>query len=183
MSRYFDLEDILSGDGDRARRYHGLYAATVLGVDDADGLGQIQIAVPSIFDNDGQDAAVWARPCFPAHHFTVPAVGDRVWVMFENGDPAHPVWIGTWYATGTTPPAASPADKPQNRQVIQSPKGQLIVIDDTDGAEQICIQDKTGNRVELRADGVLLKCTQDLTIDASGHNVIIKATSVDVQKA
>lgn len=183
MTTYFNLDKNFDANTSRDRRYHGLYAAKVVSVDDAEGLGKVQVVIPSIYDGDGQDAAVWARPSFPTNHFTVPQVDDQVWVMFENGDPTRPVWIGTWYASGATPPGASPTDKPQNRQVIQSPKGQLILIDETDGAEQISIQDKTGNRIELRTDGVLLLCKQDLTIDASGHNVIIKAASVDVQKA
>jgi hypothetical protein len=25
-----------------------------------------------------------------------PAVGQGVWVMFEGGDPSHPIWVGTF---------------------------------------------------------------------------------------
>lgn len=177
------LETNLGAARGRERLYHGLYAATVTSVDDPQGLGQIRVVVPAIFDGAGEEAAVWARPSFPPNHFTIPSVGDRVWVAFENGEPTRPVWIGVWYASSTVPAAASPKDAPERLQVIQSPKGQLIVIDETDGAEQIYVQDKAGNRIELRSDGVLLRCKQDLTIDASGRSVIIKAASVDVQKA
>ncbi|HEX2571527.1 MAG TPA: phage baseplate assembly protein V [Polyangia bacterium] len=180
MTTYFERRVGL--EGRREARFPGVYAAHVESVDDPLQLGQIQVSVPSIFDTSDPEAHVWARPCFPANHFTVPKVGDQVWVMFENGDPTRPIWFGVWYPTGGVPTEAKPGQAPQ-RQVIQSPKGQVIVIDETDGAEQIYIQDKAGNRIELRTGGVLILCKQDLTIDASGHNIVIKAASVDVKKA
>ena len=35
----------------------------------------------------------------------------------------------------------------------------------------------------MRQNAVLIKCVADLTIDASGKNVVIKANSVDVQES
>jgi uncharacterized protein involved in type VI secretion and phage assembly len=176
------IERLLEPSRRGEQRFSGVYAGQVYDVNDPLQLGQVRVSVPAIFDTDDPEAQAWARPCFPANHFTVPAVGDQVWVMFENGDPARPVWLGVWYADGKVPTEAK-LDQPPERQVIQSPRGQLIIIDETDGAEQIIVQDKTGNRIELRSDGVLILCKQDLTIDASGKNIVIKAASVDVQKA
>jgi len=181
-------------------RYPGLYVGQVEANDL--GLGRIKVSIPSMFDETNPDFFVWARPCFPYGHFFVPEVGDKVWLAFENGDPSSPVWIGVWYPDGAVPPDADVS--PPVKRLIRSAKGHAILFDDTDDSEAVIIQDKagnrielqsasgneavivsdkTGNKIELRSDGVLIKCVQNLTIDASGKEIVIKANSVDVQQA
>lgn len=171
--------DFLVPDTNRITgRFFGLYAATVMAVR-ADG--RLEVIVPAIYDGTEPESHALARPCFPYAHFFVPEVEDKVWIAFENGDPAAPVWLGVWYPDGATPSEAE-ADPPVKR-VVRSPAGQLVIIDDTEGAEQVILADKTGNRIELRTDGVLIKCVRNLTIDASGKQIEIKADKVDVKKA
>ena len=180
--------------------YPGLYVGQVEG-NDLD-LGRIQVSIPSLFDQTDPDFFVWARPCFPYGHFFVPEVGDKVWLAFENGNPSSPVWLGIWYPESSVP---SDADvSPPVKRLIRSAKGHTVLFDDRDdneaviiqdkagnriklqstsGSEAVTISDKTGNKIELRSDGLLIKCVQDLTIDASGKNIVIKASSVDVQQA
>lgn len=159
-------------------KFPGLYVGTVETVEDR---GCIKVSIPTIFAQTNPESFVWARPCFPYGHFFVPEVNDKVWVAFENGDPTAPVWLGIWYPEEKVPQEADVS--PPVKRVIRSASGNLIVIDDTRNSEQIVITDKTGNSIELRTNGVLIKCVTDLTIDASGKKIIIKASSVDVQKA
>jgi Type VI secretion system/phage-baseplate injector OB domain len=159
-------------------RFSGLYAATVEAVRRD---GRLQVSVPAVYDLTAPDAQTLARPCLPYGHFFVPPVGAKVWIAFENGDPTAPVWIGTWFPQGTVPPEAD-ADPPVKR-VVKTAAGQLVVIDDTQGSEQVVLADKSGNRIELRTNGVLIKCAQNLTIDASGMQVEIKAAKVTVTEA
>jgi uncharacterized protein involved in type VI secretion and phage assembly len=161
-----------------APRFPGLYVARVETVED---LGRIQVSIPSIFEANDPSAFSWARPCMPFAHFFVPNVGDFVWVAFENGDPSAPVWLGIWYPQGTVPGEADVS--PPVKRVIRSTSGHVIVMDDTDGSEALSITDKFGNSIEMRQNAVLIKCVADLTIDASGKNVVIKANSVDVQES
>ena len=161
-----------------APRFPGLYVARVETVED---LGRIQVSIPSIFEANDPSAFAWARPCMPFAHFFVPNVGDFVWVAFENGDPSAPVWLGIWYPQGTVPSEADVS--PPVKRVIRSASGHVIVMDDTDGGEALSITDKFGNSIEMRQNAVLIKCVADLTIDASGKNVVIKANSVDVQES
>lgn len=159
--------------------FPGVYAARVLGVDDTRNVGRIKVAVPAVFGGDGVETAVWARPCFPWGHFFAPEVDDAVWVAFEHGDPMAPVWLGAWYADGAAPSTA--AVSPPVKRLIRSASGHEILLDDTDGAEQVVVRDKTGSSIELRTDGVLLHCAQDLTIEAPGKTIVLRASSVDVQ--
>jgi uncharacterized protein involved in type VI secretion and phage assembly len=161
-----------------APRFPRLYVARVETVED---LGRIQVSIPSIFEANDPSAFAWARPCMPFAHFFVPNVGDFVWVAFENGDPSAPVWLGIWYPQGTVPSEADVS--PPVKRVIRSASGHVIVMDDTDGSEALSITDKFGNSIEMRQNAVLIKCVADLTIDASGKNVVIKANSVDVQES
>jgi len=161
-----------------APRFPGLYVARVETVED---LGRIQVSIPSIFEANDPSAFSWARPCMPFAHFFVPNVGDFVWVAFENGDPSAPVWLGIWYPQGTVPGEADVS--PPVKRVIRSASGHVIVMDDTDGGEALSITDKFGNSIEMRQNAVLIKCAADLTIDASGKNVVIKANSVDVPES
>ena len=37
---------------------------------------------------------------------TLPNVGAKVWIEFENGDVDYPIWSGCWYdSTAETPPS------------------------------------------------------------------------------
>jgi hypothetical protein len=141
-----------------ARAFPGLYAGTVRAVDDPDKLGRIKVSVPSVYGRESTELDAWARPCFPSGHFFVPDVGDRVWIAFENGDPSFPVWLGEWYPAGALP-ARTDVTPPTTRVV----------------------EDATGNRIELTPDGISLHAAGNLTIEAPGKNIVIKASSVDVR--
>jgi hypothetical protein len=43
------------------------------------------------------------------------------------------------------------------------------------------VEDATGNRIELTPDGIQLRSAGDLVIEAPGKNIVIRASSVDVQ--
>jgi uncharacterized protein involved in type VI secretion and phage assembly len=141
-----------------APKFPGLYAGTVVDVEDPGKLGRIKVRVPAVYGAGGADLDAWARPCFPSGHFFVPDVGDHVWVAFENADPSFPVWIGEWYAAGALP-AKTDVTPPTTRVV----------------------EDATGNRLELTPSGIVLHAAGDLTIEAPGKNIVIRASSVDVQ--
>ena len=169
---------ITNSQSERSTRFFpGLYTGRGETVEDH---GRIQVSVPAVFDQDVPEAFVWARPCLPYGHFFVPEIGDQVWVAFENGDPSAPVWLGTWYPQGGVP-AEADAEPPVKR-VIKSSKGHLIIMDDTDDDEALILQDQSGNSIEMRSGEMVIRCQTNLTIDASGHEVVIRASSVDIQQ-
>ena len=73
-------------------RFFGIYRGQV--VRNADPLSRMRllVRVPDVLG----DQEAWAVPCIPIGTSVVPEVGNGVWMMFERGDPAYPVWIGTW---------------------------------------------------------------------------------------
>jgi hypothetical protein len=62
--------------------------ATVLTVTDPQGLGRVKVQVPQATGT----ASLWAYPLQDAGA-AVPAPGSAVWVLFESGNPALPVYI------------------------------------------------------------------------------------------
>lgn len=76
---------------------YGKYRGTVVDNVDPGGRGRIQVHVPNV-----SDTSFWAVPCLPAGgppqaQFHPPPIGAGVWVEFEGGDPASPVWAGNMW--------------------------------------------------------------------------------------
>lgn len=73
-------------------KYFGIYRAMVTNNVDPEGLRRLGgEAGPEVF---GENEQVWAAACVPAGSRGRPGVGSVVWVQFEAGDPARPVWVG-----------------------------------------------------------------------------------------
>jgi len=99
----------------------GLWGGVVEDDQDPERLGRVRVRVFDMHDEDTPvDELPWALPCFPSafckhpgsgapseEHknggfFHIPPVDALVHVMFRNGNPDKPVWIGGWF----------PADEP-----------------------------------------------------------------------
>jgi len=129
------------------------------------------VKVPSVF---GTDVEVRARPCFTYGHFFVPPVGAHVWIEFEAGDSRYPLWVGTWYAQGETPPEA--AISPPDNRVVQTASGHTIEIMDKAGEEKITIKHKGKAFVNIDKKGSILIANQTgsyLQLDADGQSATL----------
>jgi len=71
--------------------YPGIYRAVVTHDNDPLQLRRLKVQVPEVY---GDGDSLWASACVPAGSRRQPKVGNGVWVMFEGGDPARPVWMG-----------------------------------------------------------------------------------------
>ncbi len=132
-------------------KFYGKYAGVVTDVTDPDKRGRIHVKVPSIF---GPDDEAIARPCFPYGHFYVPDKDAFVWVEFEGGDPAYPIYSGAWCPKDYAPKEAQ-IDPPTNR-VIQMPSGHTVELQDKKGEEKIVVRHKDNSFVTLDKDGSVL---------------------------
>lgn len=72
-------------------QFFGIYRAVVVNADDPDRRRRLFVSVPEVLGT-----AVWAMPCVPAGSRAMPRAGAVVWIQFEAGDAARPVWVGTY---------------------------------------------------------------------------------------
>lgn len=100
--------------------YHGVYRGIVMANDDSDEnllaySGRCRVHVPEVYGPYiSPEHLPWAYMSCPSYGgmtgtgsegsdmpqgtVSIPTVGSTVWVMFEQGNPERPVYLGTWYA-------------------------------------------------------------------------------------
>ena len=84
---------------DTVKTLNGVYKATIL--DNKDPQKQNRVKVTLQFFNTPKGATQkplstdWIKPMMSAGITTpAPAIGQGVWVLFQAGDPSHPLWFG-----------------------------------------------------------------------------------------
>jgi len=76
------------------KKYPGIYRGTVFSNKDPLNQRRLRVIVPAIL---GDSPTEWAWPVDPAGvTLEPPAVRQGIWVMFENGDPSFPLWVGVF---------------------------------------------------------------------------------------
>ena len=142
------LLDSGNGHGRGQGLIQGVVPAMVTNVEDPDGMCRVKVKYPWIDDAIESD---WIRIASPMAGpergiLFVPEVNDEVLVAFEHGDPHRAYMLGALW-NGKDKPAMSPSEVISggviNKRVIKTRSGHTIILDDTDGAEQIIIRDKT----------------------------------------
>lgn len=109
-------------------RYYGTYRALVLDNEDGINMGKILVQIP--FVQSGIE--VWAYPksigggLGYGFKYLMPPKGEFVWVEFEYGDPARPVWSYHPWALGEMPDEL----KSPNVIGLVTPKGHQIILDE-----------------------------------------------------
>jgi len=161
------LPDVLRTNAERRERYLGRYRGEVLDVEDPKSIGRVKVKVPEVL---GDVDSGWALPAFAATGdgsgiYAVPPVGAGVWVEFEAGDLARPVWVGGWHKDGGLPTDATP-----KKFVLQTPGGHVVTLDD-DGTK-IEIKESGGNTITMNSDGIELK--------VGGKKVEITSSAVQI---
>lgn len=137
-------------------RYYGHYRGKVYDNKDPQFQGRIRITCPTVYPI-GESPDYWAYPIgLPSGKeygfYTMPSVGDPVWIMFEGGDPRKPIWSPGWWGSGKAPESAKRKDA--SNHVFQSPKGQRIEFDDKNGL--VVITNKAGFKVVVNEKGVFV---------------------------
>ena len=163
------------------RQYYGKYPGFVVdrvpATDAAHHRGELLVRVPGILEEDGsggqQPLEAVAAPAFMPGFFSVPEVGDSVWVEFAAGDVNHPIWTGVWYANDATP-ANLDGDRPtEDQKVFRTPSGQLVYLEDTGGSERLVLEDgANSNRIVMDANGIKLE-SGSCSIELSGTTLTI----------
>jgi hypothetical protein len=126
---------------------YGKFRGSVAANDDPQRMGRLQALVPAVW---GNVPGPWAMPCVPmaginAGVFAVPAVGAGVWVEFEEGDPALPIWSGGYWSSAAEMPPSS-----RGGIHVVGPSGASISVTDTG----IVLDNAKGARIALAGPGV-----------------------------
>ncbi len=79
----------------------GKHRGVVTNNQDPQHLGRLKARVPDVL---GSAESGWAMPCAPyvepkTGFLMLPPVGIGVWIEFEGGDLAHPIWSGCWWSS------------------------------------------------------------------------------------
>lgn len=128
----------------------------------------------------------WAFPAFGSGGensgvFFIPPVGSTVWVEFEEGFVERPIWQhGAWtllggeedtprhargnydesdnFERGTDliPPPQLAADY-GSANIVQSPSGHKLELDDTPNRKRVVLEHSTGARLEILDDGTIMQ--------------------------
>lgn len=165
-----DMEKLVIALAEYMRsHYFGKYRGTVTALEGSqdDRLGRIRASVPEVY---GPADSPWAMPAVPFagdRHGTIllPEMGDGVWIEFEAGDIARPVWTGCWWAGGEMPQTSGNACR-----TIVTTGGHSLVLDDDN------------NEVRLtHAGGAELTMTDsDITLKIGSAQIVLSSSGVSV---
>jgi len=78
------------GSTGTTKGYIGKYRGAVVGNDDPLQRHRLEVTVPEV-----DPSPAWAEPSLDdVEQVEPPGIGSEVWIEYENGDPAHPRWVG-----------------------------------------------------------------------------------------
>ena len=118
---YYGLESI--------GKYYSSYRGYVVDNNDPDGLGKLQVKIPTITRDKTHPSWAYPKSQWGGKNYgmqLLPVLGEVVWIEFEHGDTRFPIWSFGHRTEGDKPEEfTSP-----NVYGFRSPKGQTIIIDD-----------------------------------------------------
>jgi phage baseplate assembly protein gpV len=154
------------------------YLATVVSVQDPEGLGRVQVRLLSFDGVADQDAPAWARVAAPfagpdRGAFLIPDVGDEVVVVFVNGDPRQPLVIGSLWNGNQKPKETLGGDRVDRWTFVGKAGTRIAIVEapdptielSTPGGVTATFTDAGGGKIEFVAAGTTI------TIDSSGVSV------------
>jgi hypothetical protein len=160
------------------QRYYGKYRGIVRDNQDPRGMGRIRALVPEVLDDQ---ESPWALPCTPyagagVGHYTIPPVDAGVWIEFEAGDPARPVWTGGWWAEGAVPESNAGTAASPPLKILRSEQGLMVALDDD--AQTIDVSDGNGDnllRIEVQPGQVLIQGATKVVVEAPQIELVQRA--------
>lgn len=143
---YYGLESI--------GKYYSAYRGYVVDNEDEEGLGRLQIKIPTVTKNKTHPSWAYPKTQWGGKDYgmqLLPVLGELVWVEFEHGDTRFPIWSFAHRTIG---------DKPiefvsSKIYGFKTPKGQLVLIDDRDGQEKIVI--RSNKHIVIEGEAVVLE--------------------------
>jgi len=151
-----------------------LQMAVVLDNNDPDRMGRVKIKFPWNESDETPWVRVMSMGAGKDHGwFCLPEVGDEVLVGYEQGSPDLPIVLGGLYNKDDAP-NAEVGDDANSIKAFHTRSGNKIILNDTDGDEQINIIGKDGSKILLQAGG------PSITIETGG-DITIKAKNIKIE--
>lgn len=164
--------------------YYGKYRATVANNIDPLNEGRIQVLVPDV---NSVALSTWALPCLPvagkgSGFYTVPEIGARVWVEFEQGDPDYPIWTGClWGSALELPPLAQAVPPGVPTMTLQTLAKNGLQISDVPGPTGgIVIRSTTGATIMVNDTGIIIDNGKGARITMMGPTVDINSGALTI---
>jgi uncharacterized protein involved in type VI secretion and phage assembly len=114
--------------------------------------------------------------------YLVPPIGAGVWIEFEHGDPAYPIWVGCRWASSSNVPTtafAGPAASPN--MVMQTVGQNTFVIGDMPGPDGgIILKSATGATLILNDTGIYISNGKGASIHLVGPTVNINGGALTI---
>lgn len=155
--------------------------ARVVSADDPDGLGRVKVALAGYGDVETD----WREVVVPGAGagkgmIAIPDTDDRVLVLLPHGDPAAAIVVGGLYGD------AAPVDPgieggAVRRWSVQTPGGQRVFLDD--GENRVTVANSDGSAVVMAPDKVTVHAKCDLTIEAPGRTLQLRANKIELLQA
>jgi uncharacterized protein involved in type VI secretion and phage assembly len=162
-------------------RHYGKYRGTVVNNVDPQNIGRIQALVPDVA---GTALTGWAMPCVPVAGvqmgmYGTPPVGANVWIEFERGDAAHPIWTGGfWTKAGDMPALGGPMPSTITLQTTQQ---NTLTISDLPGpAGGLTLKSTTGAMILINDSGIFIQNGQGASITLVGPAVTINRDALEI---
>jgi phage baseplate assembly protein V len=159
-------------------------ASATLGVivdtDDPEKRARVKARFPVLGDSESGWMPVLSLGAGGSKGFVViPEPDDQVLVLFPDGDPAHGIVIGGLYGSKSAP-GERPAQGARSF-VLRSPSGPQFTLD---GCKALVrLESGGGDTIEMGPDASLVSVKRDLTIEAPGRTIKIRAAHVEFERA
>ena len=150
-------------------RQLGKFRGTVTDNNDPNNQGRIKASVPAVLHDVDSG---WALPAVPyagpgVGTWAIPPVGAGVWIEFEGGDVAYPIWSGCWWAGDQRPQDQNGTKAVPSLKVLRSEDGLTVALDDD--SHTISVSDTNGsNYLEITVDQgtVKIEASAKVVVDA-----------------
>ncbi|MGO1075815.1 phage baseplate assembly protein V, partial [Inquilinus sp. CA228] len=147
-------------------------------VDDPQRLSRVRAALPAYAGIETDWLPVLAAGAGTGKGLSVlPELDDSVLILFPDGDPARGIVMGGLFGEREWPGAAGEG---RRSFTFRSPSGQVFTLDGERALARL--ETSAGDMLELGPDGTVLRSTTDLTIEAPGRRVTIRANAIDFRK-
>lgn len=160
-------------------RFYGKYRGVVSDVYDPESMGRIKCNVPEVL---GDVESPWALPCAPyagngLGAYNIPPVGAGVWIEFEAGDPARPIWAGCWWGKDQLPSNENGTEAAPPIKIIRTESGMMVTMDDD--SQVLSVSDENGNnilKIEVTSGKITVKGSTKAIVEAPQIELVENAT-------